>query len=86
MKIGSNLGVKFGSQIRESDLGVKFGSQVWGSNLGVKFGMCARWPYFLLPEFTKKIILFSLFTSRFFIRNKRHMRRRTFFEKGRVTH
>ena len=51
MKIGSNLGVKFGSQTRESNLGVKFGiqiresnsgvkfgSQIWESNLGVKFG------------------------------------------------
>ena len=31
-------------------------------------------------EFTKNLILFSLFTPRFFIRNKRHKRRGTFFE------
>ena len=38
MKIGSNLGVKLGSQIWESNSGVKLGSQIWESNLGVKLG------------------------------------------------
>ena len=33
-------------------------------------------------EFTKKVILFSLFTSRFFIPNKHHMHCGTFFERG----
>ena len=33
-------------------------------------------------EFTKKLVLFSLFTPWFFIRNKHHKRRRTFFERG----
>ena len=42
MKIGWNLGVKLGSQTRESNLGVKFGSQTRESNLGVKFGIQIR--------------------------------------------
>ena len=33
-------------------------------------------------ECTKKLIFFSLFTSWFFIRNKRHKRRRSFIETG----
>ena len=33
-------------------------------------------------EFTKKLILFSLFTPRFFIGNKRLKRRGTFFKRG----
>ena len=46
MGFGANLGVRFGSQIRESNLGVKFESQIWESDLD----RCARWLYFLLDD------------------------------------
>ena len=35
-----------------------------------------------MSSLQKKLTIFSLFTSQFFIRNKRHKRRGTFFERG----